>query len=167
MEVKNACLSAVVLGQPGEAQQRRTKITGKLFWSVEITSRGAEIEKRRGKKDAENRSYIVVIDQNLEILLMFKDEATFFEAEPQPFTSLSRQLSLAKDGRMGKVRKVRKWKVETEGKDDDNGRGPTLTATKLPLLLSPVKDEDDYLDALATAAAEDEQGASTELTTAQ
>lgn len=134
---------------------------------MEITSRGAEIEKRRGKKDAENRSYIVVIDQNLEILLMFKDEATFFEAEPQPFTSLSRQLSLAKDGRMGKVRKVRKWKVETEGKDDDNGRGPTLTATKLPLLLSPVKDEDDYLDALATAAAEDEQGASTELTTAQ
>ncbi|KAJ6383372.1 hypothetical protein OIU78_026787 [Salix suchowensis] len=72
-----------------------------------------------------------------------EDEATFFEAEPQPFTSLSRQLSLAKDGRMGKVRKVRKWKVETEGKDDDNGRGPTLTATKLPLLLSPVKDEDD------------------------
>ncbi|KAJ6693371.1 hypothetical protein OIU85_004168 [Salix viminalis] len=137
MEVKNACLSAVVLGQPGEAQYRQTKITGKLFWSVEITSRGAEIERRRGKKDAENRSYIVVIDQNLEILLMFKDEATFFEAEPQPFTSLSRQLSLAKDGRMG----------------------------KLPLLLSPVKD--DYLDVLATAAAQDEQGASIELTTAQ
>ncbi|KAJ6763750.1 hypothetical protein OIU79_024320 [Salix purpurea] len=105
----------------------------------------------------------------LEVLKLKRggDEATFFEAEPQPFTSLSRQLSLAKDGRMGKVRKVRKWKVETEGKDDDNGRGPTLTATKLPLLLSPVKDEDDYLDALATAAAEDEQGASTELTTAQ
>ncbi|KAJ6379158.1 hypothetical protein OIU76_015884 [Salix suchowensis] len=105
----------------------------------------------------------------LEVLKLKRggDEATFFEAEPQPFTSLSRQLSLAKDGRMGKVRKVRKWKVETEGKDDDNGRGPTLTATKLPLLLSPVKDEDDYLDALATAAAEDEQGASTELATAQ
>ncbi|KAF9670888.1 hypothetical protein SADUNF_Sadunf13G0115900 [Salix dunnii] len=63
--------------------------------------------------------------------------------------------------RMGKMRKVGKMK----GEDNDNGRGPTLTATKLPLLFSPVKD--DYLDALATAAAEVEQGASIELTTAQ
>ena len=52
-----------------------------------------------------------------------------------------------------------------KGEDNDNGRGPTLTAAKLPLLLSPVKS--DYLDALATGAAEDEQGASIELTTAQ
>jgi hypothetical protein len=49
---KCMCLSAVVLGQPREASWRQTNITRKLLWSVEITSRGAEIEKRRGKKDA-------------------------------------------------------------------------------------------------------------------
>lgn len=42
----------VVLGQPREASWRQTNITRKLLWSVEITSRGAEIEKRRDKKDA-------------------------------------------------------------------------------------------------------------------
>lgn len=98
------CLSAVVLGQPREAPQRQANITRKLLWSVEITSRGGEIEKRRGKKDAENRPYIVVIDQSLENPLMFKDQATFFEAEPQPLPYvMSRQLSPAKDQRMGKM----------------------------------------------------------------